>query len=224
MTEFVSKVAGRVEVPVDRHMTVSVSSSLTISESPTDYVLGLIEVLAGVADRLRRNPMIQPSGVYVREALDDRDELRHPLSFRAERFSLRGAIYATTQLDFFALELDLDRQAIDDIANHYIAIAAECVRHKREWPERTIARANGTTWLCGPSMSHLDDIHVDCGPEQVFETLDLVSKNIDRILAEMDEHKRVLSPWQFGTRNRYDRRDWDERPRPSPDMAIQPAV
>ena len=187
-------------IRTDGRIDVKITSSLDTSESPTDYVLGLAEVLRSADVRLRRNPMVEPRGL-IREALDDMGDPRNALSPRAERFSLRGAVYASTQHDFFALELDLDRQALHEIACHYIATAAACVRFGRSWPDRTFSPCPWIRWM--------DDILIDGGPEQVSEALALVEQNLDHILAEVEEHGSVQSPWRYGEPTRYDRPDWE---------------
>ena len=209
-----------IKVSTGRLLDVSVINSMSTSESPTDYVLGLSEVLENVEARLRRNPMVSPPGVYVPEALDDRGEVRHPLSPWARRFSLRGAVYASSQLDGFAIGLDLDRQTMHEIACHYIAWAADCVRWDRDWPERTLPALDGTSWTRHVWLSGMDDLLIDGGPEQVFDALALVGRNIENVMRELEEHHRVLSPWQFGVQTRYDRMDWDERARPTHAVAM----
>ena len=209
-----------IKVSTGRLLDVSVINSMSTSESPTDYVLGLSEVLENVEARLRRNPMVSPPGVYVPEALDDRGEVRHPLSPWARRFSLRGAVYASSQLDGFAIGLDLDRQTMHEIACHYIAWAADCVRWDRDWPERTLPALDGTSWTRHVWLSGMDDLLIDGGPEQVFDALALVGRNIENVMRELEEHHRVLSPWQFGVQTRYDRMDWDQRARPTHAVAM----
>ena len=216
VTEIIIRTPNSTVVPTDRGMEVTITNPSTISEAPTDYVLGLVETVEEV-ERLLLRGIVEATGVYVREALDDRGDARCPLSIRAERFSLSGAIYRSTQRDFFPQELGLDRQTIYEMAVHYIGIAARCIRLDMDWPSRTIRELSGNVTVWASLDQQLDDIQVDGGLEGVMAALALVSCQMDRILAELEEHERVLSPWQFGEKTRHHalRLDWQSKPRPS---------
>ena len=200
------KMYHKLRIRTDGRIDVTILSSMETSESPIDYVLGLAEVIRNADIRLRRNPMVEPTGVYVQEALDDRGDGRNPLSPRAERFSLEGAVYASTQDDVFALELDLDRRAMHEIACHYISLACGCVRFGRRWPDRTLGSMSS---FMMPQITWMDDVLIDGGPDQVFQALALVEQNLDHILVEMEEIGSVQSPWRYAERTRYDRPDWE---------------
>ena len=164
------------------------------STDPTDYALGISAVLEG-AEELLRHSRLRPDGYYVRDAVDDKDYSRHPAHFRAERFSINGALYRASDwnLPTEARRLDLHGPTLYHITVHHLRVAAQYAKYGREWPTYTLQAEPGQI-LHVASIFPLDDLDHE-ESEVIFEVFKKADEKIDMTYRELERIGEVAIPW-----------------------------
>ena len=164
------------------------------SAEPTDYALGIPWVLMDTEELLRRS-RLRPDGFYVPDAVDDQGESRHPVHFRAERYSIKGALYRAANLIFppEVARLRLHGPTLFHITQHHLRVAAECVRDGRQWPTHTLRAEPGVTCRV-VSPFPLQDLERE-ESEVIFEVIRTAGENVDSTYRQLEGLGDVAIPW-----------------------------
>ena len=170
------------------------------STEPEDYALATLFVLE-MTDDYMKTMRLRPTGVYVPDAVDEEGTNRHPVHFRAERFSLRGALYRGASQPQFRgrRRLQLHGPTLFHITQHHLRVAAACVLHDRPWPPHTLEGGEGVTRYAVSGIP-LRDVEIEKPDEVLYEVLRTARENIDATLRELEAIGEVVIPWPYRER------------------------
>ena len=166
------------------------------STEPEEYADAIPYVIEMTDDYMRSALRLRPTGLYVPDAVDEEGTNRHPVHFRAERFSLRGALYRGASSPHFSgrRRLELHGPTLFHITQHHLRVAAACVLHNRPWSSHTLEGGEGVTSYAVSEIP-LRDVEVEKPDEVLYEVLRTAGENVAATRRELVAIGEVVIPW-----------------------------